>query len=184
MSILLVATACYFTWIASTESSSISSPALVDNLGWSGATNSNICKTRMCDEDEFDSCPPGMFCKDGYCQCGWHPHRAISCNGTNSSSVIFCYCVTFDEETNATLIGNCAYNSGHLHKGSALYSPLPKSIHQLNKVCDSLNRVGALCGRCKSGHYPLAYSFNWTCIKCPHARTNWVYDILQQPIFP
>ena len=104
-----------------------------------------------------------------------NPHKAISCNGTNSSSVLYCYCVTFDEETNATLVGSCIYNCKHLvHNGTVLYSPLPNSIHQLNKACDSLNRTGALCGRCKSGHYPLAYSLNWTCIKCPHARTNWV----------
>ena len=133
-----------------------------------------VVVAKVCNEDEFDSCPPGMVCKDGYCQCGWHPHRAISCNGTDSSSLIYCYCVTLDEEANATLIGNCIYNCARLNKDSALYSPLPNSVHQLNKACDSLNRTGALCGRCKSGHYPLAYSFNWTCIKCPHARTNWV----------
>ena len=176
MSSLLIAVVCHCVWIASAGSSNISST--LGNPEYQGCTSrtvkmkySNSMKT--CAEDEFDSCPPGMFCKDGYCQCGWHPHKAISCNGTNSSSVIYCYCVTFDEETNATLIGNCNYNCARLNKDSALYNPLPKSIHQLNKTCDSLNRTGALCGRCKSGHYPLAYSFNWTCIKCPHARTNW-----------
>ena len=126
----------------------------------------------------FDSCPPAMFSDGNSCQCGWHPSQVISCNGTSSSSVINCYCVTLDESTNTTLLGACIYNCGqrlgNSKNNSILYSPLPKSIHELNEACDSLNRTGALCGRCKSGHYPLAYSFNWTCIKCPHARTNWV----------
>ena len=179
MSTLLVTIACYFVCTASAESSNFSSPLVSsDHQGCtSGAVvtkYSNSSRVNLCDVNQFNSCPPGMFCKDGYCKCGWHPHKAISCNGSNSSSVIHCYCVTFDEETNATLIGSCIYNCGHLYNNSILYSPLPKSIHQLNKACDSLNRTGALCGRCKSGHYPLAYSFKWTCIKCPHACTNWV----------
>ena len=130
---------------------------------------------------ETDSCPPAMF-TDGHnnCQCGWHHGKVIRCNG-NSSSVIHCYCVTLDVSTNTTLLGACIYNCGQRltvskHR-SVLYSPLPKSIYQLNKACDTLNRTGALCGRCKSGHYPLAYSFNWTCIECPYARTNWVQYI-------
>ena len=164
--------ACYIMCVVSVVGCSISSPQINFNLDRQARMRHS--NRSICHEDEFDSCPPGMLCKDGYCQCGWHPHRAISCNGTSFSSVLYCYCVTLDEETNATLIGNCVYNCGHLHKDSVLYSPLPQSMHKLNKTCDPLNRTGALCGRCKSGHYPLAYSFNWTCIKCPHARTNWV----------
>ena len=40
-------------------------------------------------------------------------------------------------------------------------------------TCLSFNRAGALCGRCLHEHYPLAYSFNLTCIKCPHVGWNW-----------
>ena len=173
MSTLLVI-ACYFVSLANAEGDSVSSSLI--NADCRGCTSGvNHSNRRICGENKIDSCPPGMFCKDEYCQCGWHPHRAISCNGTNSSSVLYCYCVTFDEQTNATLIGNCIYNCGQLlHNDSVLYKPLPKSIHQLNKTCNLLNRTGALCGRCKSEHYPLAYFVNWTCIKCPHARNNWV----------
>ena len=173
--VMLIAVACYFVCV-SAEGNSVSSP-LID-AGCRGCTSGVKQSNRgMCEEDKFDSCPPGMFCKEGYCQCGWHPHRAISCDGTNSSSLIHCFCITLDEELNATLIGSCIYNCAHLYNYSILYGPLPNSVHQLNKACDSLNKTGALCGRCKSGHYPLAYSFNWTCIKCPHARTNWVLYI-------
>ena len=168
-STLLIAFACYFVCITNAENSNISVSSDYQAVA---VVTKHLNYITTCDEDEFDSCPPGMVCKDGYCQCGWHPHKAISCSST-SSSLINCYCVTLDEGTNATLIGNCIYNCARL-RDSTLYSPLPNSVHQLNKACDSLNRTGALCGRCKSGHYPIAYSFNWTCIKCPHARTNWV----------
>ena len=173
MPTLLVAIVCHCMWIASAESNKISSSLVDSNYQGRPAVVTNYLNSmKTCGEDTF---PPGMFCKDGFCQCGYHPHRAIRCSNTNSSSVLYCYCVTFDEETNATLVGSCIYSCGPLlYNYSILYGPLPKSVHQLNKACDSLNRTGALCGRCKSGHYPLAYSFNWTCIKCPHARTNWV----------
>ena len=40
-------------------------------------------------------------------------------------------------------------------------------------TCSSFNRAGALCGQCLPEHYPLAYSINLTCIKCPHVGWNW-----------
>ena len=150
----------------------------------SGENNSASAPIVSVDSQEMnysDSCPPAMFTDaNNSCQCGWHNGEVIRCNGNSSSSVICCYCVTLDEQTNTTLLGACIYNCGQRLTSTVsknnppLYSPLPKSIHKLNEACDSLNRTGALCGRCKSGHYPLAYSFNWTCIKCRHARTNWV----------
>ena len=161
MSASTVVIAFAFMWIASGEIDSTS--ALLDSQGMNHTV----------------SCPPAMF-SDGHnsCKCGWHPSQVIKCNGNSSSSVINCYCVTLDESTNTTLLGACIYNCGQRltvsKDNSILYSPLPKNIYQLNKACDSLNRTGALCGRCKSGHYQyLAHSFNWTCIKCPYARTNW-----------
>ena len=45
-------------------------------------------------------------------------------------------------------------------------------------MCKSSNRTGTLCGRCLPDHYPLAYSFNMTCIPCPHARWNWFKYIM------
>ena len=137
---------------------------------------SNSSEAEVCSDD---SCPPGLFCEDGRCQCGHNPPRLIRCNGTSSSSLLNCHCATLDEDTNTTLVGACLYNCGiKKNSNSILYNPLPVNIHQLNLACDSLNRRGALCGRCKQDHYPLAYSFNWTCVQCPHARSNWVWYIM------
>lgn len=41
-------------------------------------------------------------------------------------------------------------------------------------MCRYMNRTGTLCGRCLPDYYPLAYSFNFSCIRCPHAHRNWL----------
>ena len=120
----------------------------------------------MCSES--DICPPGLFCEEGTCQCADHyPLNIISCNGT-ASSLLDCHCATWDRDRNVTLTGACVY--GCLEG----YIPLPQDIDKLNdKMCKQWNRTGALCGRCLPDHYPLAYSFNLTCILCPHVSWNW-----------
>ena len=120
----------------------------------------------MC--SERDICPPGLFCKEGACQCAdLYPHNIISCNGS-ASSLLDCHCATWDRDRNVTLTGACIYNCFEV------YIPLPQEIDKLNdKMCQSWNRTGTLCGRCLPDHYPLAYSFNLTCILCPHVGWNW-----------
>ena len=57
----------------------------------------------------------------------------------------------------------------------SIYHPLPSNISSLdNTLCRSFNRAGRLCGRCLPNHYPLAYSFNLTCITCQNIKWNWV----------
>ena len=119
----------------------------------------------MC--SETDICPPGLFCEEGACQCAdVYPFNSISCNGT-ASSLLDCHCATWDRDRNVTLTGACAYNCfEEFH--------FPQEIDKLNdKMCKPLNRTGVLCGRCLPDHYPLAYSFNLTCILCPHVGWNW-----------
>ena len=117
---------------------------------------------------ESDICPPGLFCEEGVCQCAdLYPLNIISCNGT-ASSLLDCHCATWDRDRNVTLTGACVYSCFEL------YVPLPQDIDKLNdKMCKQWNRTGALCGRCLPDHYPLAYSFNLTCILCPHVSWNW-----------
>ncbi len=84
-------------------------------------------------------------------------------------------CATYDENRGVTQIGACAYISVKLKKdvSTPLYRLLPENSTSLNEMmCGSMNRAGALCGRCLPDHYPLAYSFNLTCVQCPRARWN------------
>ena len=121
----------------------------------------------MCSES--DICPPGLFCEEGACQCAdLYPFDIISCNGT-ASSLLDCYCATWDRDGNVTLTGSCVYSCFEVY-----YVPLPQEIDKLNdKMCKQWRRTGALCGRCLPDHYPLAYSFNVTCVLCPHVGWNW-----------
>ena len=136
-------------------------------------------KSVACSETHGDSCPPGLFCKEGHCECGKYPHNIITCNGTSSSLLSF-YCATFDEDSNITLVGHCPFTKpGRHHEDHTLYHHLPITSDSLNnQICQPLNRTGALCGRCLPDHYPFAYSFNMTCIPCPHVRWNWFRYIM------
>ena len=155
--------------------------APLERYKFSSANNSLTCS-----EGEVDSCPPALFCVDGQlqCKCGEYPYNYIRCNGT-SSFVLRQYCVTFDGDSNVTSVGHCNYIENRpklVESGSKHYELLhllPPSVHQLDHVmCGFYNRTGTLCGRCLPDHYPLAYSFNMTCIPCPHVRWNWFRYIM------
>ena len=142
-----------------------------------------VCLKSHCNESllmcsESDSCPPGLFCEEGTCQCAdYYPHNIISCNGT-SSSVLSGYCATWDRDRNITLTGACIYNN-HRIKDIYYYRAVSPNVNELNDMmCKSLNRTGALCGKCLPHHFPLAYYFNLTCIPCPHVGWNWFRYIM------
>ena len=122
-------------------------------------------------ENSRRECLPGLFCDGIKCRCGHYPYNIIKCDEDDGTSkVLHCYYATFDEEKNMTLVGPCIYSCGqdsdHIDR---VYHSLTKNT----SICSSFNRAGALCGRCLPEHYPLAYSFNLTCIKCSHIGWNW-----------
>ena len=80
-------------------------------------------------------------------------------------------CVTNNETTGLTEFGQCFYNYGRGHNS---YLTLPTNASKLTPhTCNKYNRSGTLCGKCKDGHYPLAYSFNMNCVECPNGKSNW-----------
>ena len=128
------------------------------------------------------SCPPGLFYEEGQCECGVYPHDIIRCNGT-LAFVQRSDCVTYSEDRNLILVGSClsALYKKTANVSDVLYRPLPRTTnydHLNNIACKSMNRTGALCGRCLPDHYPLVYSYNMTCIPCPHAHWNWFRYIM------
>ena len=130
----------------------------------------------------LEGCPPGLYCMEGQCECGVYPDDIIRCNGTRSL-ILNCNCATFDEERNSTLVGACMFNCGrnlaHQYTTNLLLKPLPRYTKELNSMtCKSMNRNGTLCGRCLPGYHPSAYSFNLTCIRCPHVGWDWFRYIM------
>ena len=121
-------------------------------------------------------CPPGLFCNHNRtCKCAHYPYPddIIKCDEEKGTSAILdCYCATFDDSKYVTQVGACMYNCNKNKNGyDDVYNSLTRN--NLMITCSSFNRAGVLCGRCLPEHYPLAFSFNLTCIKCPHVGWNW-----------
>ena len=75
------------------------------------------------------------------------------------------------------LVGHCPHR--RKTENYTVYYNLPRNISTLSiLLCQPLKRTGALCGRCLPDHYLLAYSFNMTCIPCPHVHWNWARYIM------
>ena len=121
-----------------------------------------------------------VFSDNGLSKCGDIPHDILQCSSQGNISVLDCYCITYNESENESQaeIGNCMYNCFNINKtdfSDFLYHILPKNTSYSNEVTcgKKFSRNGTLCGKCKDGYYPLAYSFNLTCVKCLHGRANW-----------
>ena len=177
-SMLSTTIACIFLVLIPVKSSSeVFNKTLLDDA----APCSN--ESLPCSNKHPDSCPPGLFCVDGHCKCGVYPENTIACNGTDSFTFAY-YCVTFDEEREVISMGACVRRMNHTKPNGAigvdtLYHELPRDVHFLDTLmCGPLKRTGRLCGRCLPDHYPMAYSFNMTCIRCPNVHWNWVRYIM------
>ena len=124
-----------------------------------------------------DCSSPWSYCDEGVCKCA-NTTEILQCHLHGHSLVAYGYCVTFSENTSATKLGYCVYGIESVAKsltdGILLpYVPLP-NVSELNEfMCGPFNRAGTLCGRCREGFYPLAYSFDMKCVKCPNGRSNW-----------
>ena len=130
-----------------------------------------------CTDDSM--CPTWFTCTfEKNCSCGHQHNNEIICNNRQHySSILDCFCVTYDEETKSTYLGACFYNC--LYK-VAKYTPLPKSPVQLinNSACTQIHRTGILCGDCEEGYSPFVLSYNLSCVKCPDGHKNWWKFIL------
>ena len=95
------------------------------------------------------------------------PDGIVKCGEQNISSVLNGFCLTIDEKTDT-------YN---YNTYDGMYNDLPRNKSELNDfMCSNkteLHRTGTLCGKCQDGYYPLAYSYDMTCIQCPNGKPDW-----------
>jgi hypothetical protein len=121
-------------------------------------------------------CSPWMYCDSGACRCGEIPNSIMRCSENKNLSVLDFNCVTYNEDKELFEAGSCMYYQYParftIHDS---YHTLPQTSSDFNNfLCGKeFNRTGTLCGACKDGYYPLAYSFDMNCIHCPRAKTNW-----------
>ena len=136
------------------------------NFSYSCSSNDS---TRLC-----------VFIDDGLSKCGYMQHDILQCSSQGNISVLDCYCITYNENDKESQveIGNCIYNCVNIKESyfiDSVYHILPKNASDSNEVIcgKEFSRNGTLCGKCKDDYYPLVYSFNLTCVKCPQGRANW-----------
>ena len=123
------------------------------------------------------------------CKCGSDLDGLVHCdNSTLQVQLRLCYCMSqYIKDSNATVVGPCMYKCHHsfsFDKDKTQYNSVPGDISELSRnMCSigipgsfktqSLNRDGQLCGKCKEGFAPPAYSYDWHCVRCLRNVTSW-----------
>ena len=85
----------------------------------SGENYSHVTVSLECTADS--SCPMWNYCSSGHCQCGENHHDIILCkdeSNISESGILDCNCVTYDEATGSTFVGECFYycmNNFNIH---------------------------------------------------------------------
>ena len=162
LQITLALTSCSNGASASTPSTSIPACHLIEKT--------TATEPKGCTNDYEIPCPVGFFYENDCCKCGEHPPEIIKCDSTKLS-VLDCFCVTFNNFIRIVSVGACIFSC--TKRKNELYYTIEKEAEKVNMFCTLRGRTGTLCGECLPNHYPLAYSFNMSCITCPHTRWNW-----------
>lgn len=121
------------------------------------------------------------FCgSEGEPVCSKIPDGILSCMD-GQVSVLSCYCVTYNTAEDIIEMGECILNCRrHYSSPSNTSRFFPYSAYDWNDaMCgDAFNRSGTLCGSCREDFYPLAYSYDMTCVQNCDGKSNWWKYIL------
>ena len=124
------------------------------------------------------SCP-GLWSRfdntTGRCRCGDWVGGIVHCDETFRVLVEPCFCMSFyEKDPNITVIGACMYMCHHIAGGLVFKNASDLSENMCGKGAFVSNREGQLCGRCKQGFAPPAYSYDWRCVQCSSSFKNLV----------
>ena len=123
-------------------------------------------------------CPLWMYRnqESGKCECSNIPFRAVHCDLTiPRTSLLDCYCMTYDSLQNQTQLGYCIYGINDISVPDYVYRDLPNNTADLDQfMCGRDNRTSTLCGECKDGYSPLVYSYELHCMNCTGMNYNWI----------
>ena len=145
------------------------------NSSNSAETSYKTPSSKVCSQDSLVSCPTWSYCNNTKkCHCYKKNYWILCDRKRNVGEIQTGVCLTFNNLSKTTEIGNCLINSDWSSSllTNPLYHTLPKNITQLNKVmCEKHSRTGTLCGECVSNTYRQAYSYNMTCVPC---KSGWI----------
>ena len=121
----------------------------------------------------------------GQCECGDSLGGVVRClPSTLKVSLLRCYCMTYNEEANTTVVGPCIFlcadNYGkneHCYTFNNYFET--NSTHLLNqKICGPFNRRGQLCSRCLPNYALPVYSYrSLNCTQCE--RSEFVHNLFK-----
>ena len=149
-------------------------------------TRNNSCEIPI-GSTSTTSCPAMFLCNgSSQCECISDDSDTIRCDDMQlRAAAIDCTCVMYDSQHDMIAYGSCLAQCGIIEQRNTedeAYYDLPMDIHELNATaCREWNREGMLCGQCREGFYPQAYSYSLTCIsedKCRGRYGDWWKYIL------
>ena len=157
------------TWVDSLIGKSCKNVEYISIQNHSSSTAGVMCNDYT---NEVKSCPPWYWpTGNGTCHFGNDLGGIVKSNPHSMQTVLEnFYCMTTDPAANRTVVGECVYSN-------ALdgFFPLPCNISELNNfMCAGLNREGQLCGKCREGFAPPAYSYSLKCVNCTEYSLNWL----------
>ena len=109
----------------------------------------------------------------GKCECGDRLNGVVHCDpDTRKISLIQCYCMTYNEEANVSVVGPCIFmcSNRNLDRLNCDRFNEIKTYDNLllnSDVCGHFHRTGQLCSKCLPGYGLPVYSYkSLQCTKC------------------
>ena len=122
------------------------------------------------------SCPTWNYYNNdtGQCECG----SGLVCSSDGHQVEIENgFCATSSEKEGKYYIGECPFTHT-INSTNRVYSEMPSNAGQLDEVmCGPYNRRGLLCGECKDGHGPPAYSLSLKCTDCSSLKSGYAISL-------
>ena len=131
------------------------------------------------DRDKEFTCPqPWVYPKkttngSAICKCGSALGSIVRCPNETQLQVLSCYCMTYNEDSAAYVVGLCYYGCFF----AEVYYSIPSKVNttDLNTIlCGDYHRDGQLCGKCEHGFAPSVYSYSLACVECSNYTMNWI----------
>ena len=109
------------------------------------------------------------------CKCGNELDGIVRCyNVTQPVYLHRCYCMSYNQNMSALVVGNCYYSCGEFNVLKSPYFSLPSNASKLEStLCQEYHREGQLCGRCNSNFTLSVYSYTVHCVQCYDYDHKW-----------
>ena len=136
-----------------------------------------VVKLSLCSVLANDtSCPTWHYYNNatGQCECGFWLH--CSSDG-NQVEIKIDHCATSSGKEDDYYVNHCPFTHT-VNSTKRMNSEMPSNASELDEVmCGPYNRRGLLCGECKDGYGPAAYSIDMTCANCSSAWSRYAISL-------